>query len=66
MLVQDLGNSNQLFLLYYLWVFSFQVYINRGNHESAVLNCKDGFEAELRRKYPGDREAIQLNTDHMI
>ena len=35
-----------------------QVYINRGNHESAVLNCKDGFEAELRRKYPGDREAL--------
>ena len=32
-----------------------QVYINRGNHESALLNCKDGFEAELRRKYPGDR-----------
>ena len=31
------------------------MYINRGNHESAVLNCKDGFEAELRRKYPGDR-----------
>jgi hypothetical protein len=28
------------------------VQLNRGNHEARDINCRDGFEAECRRKYP--------------
>ena len=30
------------------------VFINRGNHESAIVNVRHGFQKEIQLKYPED------------
>lgn len=43
-----------LLLLLYKLVYPNWVFINRGNHESALVNVKHGFQQELTQKYPQD------------
>ena len=41
-------------LFAYKLAFPKSVYINRGNHESAIVNVKHGFHQELLKKYTDD------------
>ena len=43
-----------LLLLLYKLVYPDWVFINRGNHESALVNVRHGFQKELTLKYPTD------------
>ena len=43
-----------LLLLLYKLVYPQWVFINRGNHESALVNIRHGFQKELLQKYPQD------------
>ena len=43
-----------LLLLLYKLVYPQWVFINRGNHESALVNVRHGFQKELLQKYPQD------------
>ena len=43
-----------LLLLLYKLAYPQWVFINRGNHESALVNVRHGFQKELVQKYPQD------------
>ena len=43
-----------LLLLLYKLAYPQWVFINRGNHESALVNVRHGFQKELLQKYPQD------------
>lgn len=43
-----------ILLLAYKLAYPKWVFINRGNHESAMVNVRHGFQKELLRKYPQD------------
>lgn len=43
-----------LLLLLYKLVYPNWVFVNRGNHESSLVNLRHGFQQELLQKYPQD------------
>lgn len=43
-----------LLLLLYKLVYPNWVFVNRGNHESSLVNIRHGFQQELLHKYPQD------------
>ena len=53
----DKGESSiecLLLILAYKLAYPQWVFINRGNHESAYVNVRHGFQKELLQKYPQD------------
>ncbi len=55
--IVDKGKSSiecLLLLFAYKLAYPKFVHINRGNHESAIVNVKHGFHQELLRKYADD------------
>ena len=45
-----------LLLFVYQLVYPYFVYLNRGNHESLMLNIKNGFRDEIIKKYGGPNQ----------
>lgn len=43
-----------LLLLAYKLAYPNYVFINRGNHESSLINARHGFQQEVMHKYPED------------
>jgi len=52
-----------LLLFVYKLTYPHYVFINRGNHESALVNVRHGFQKEIFRKYPEDMFLFEFFGD---